>query len=78
MKAVQVMFDEGLLAELDKTADVRERGRSAVLRELASDFLQRRREREIDARYERAYKEVKEPLGAGFEGWEEEGVWLTE
>jgi hypothetical protein len=57
------MFDEGLLAELDETADVREKGRSAVLRELASDFLQRRREREIDVRYERAYKEVKEPLG---------------
>jgi hypothetical protein len=39
--------------------------------------LQRRREREIDAQYERAFKGVEEPLGAGFEGWGEEGegVW---
>ena len=77
MKAVQIMFDESLLAELDETADVRERGRSAVLRELTSDFLQLRREREIDAQYERAYKGVEEPLGAGFRGWEEEGVWSS-
>jgi predicted transcriptional regulator len=32
MKAVQIMFDEDLLARLDDTADVREKGRSAVLR----------------------------------------------
>ncbi len=69
------MFDEDLLAELDKTVDVREKGRSAVLRQLASDFLGRRREREIDAQYERAYKGVEAPLGKEFEGWEEEGVW---
>jgi metal-responsive CopG/Arc/MetJ family transcriptional regulator len=78
MKAVQIMFDEELLAELDETADVREKGRSAVLRELTSDFLRQRREREIDAQYERAYKGVEEPLGSGFEGWEEEGVWPPE
>jgi metal-responsive CopG/Arc/MetJ family transcriptional regulator len=78
MKAVQIMFDEELLAELDETADVRERGRSAVLRELTSDFLRQRREREIDEQYERAYKGVEEPLGSGFEGWEEEGVWPPE
>jgi predicted transcriptional regulator len=79
MKAIQVMFDEELLAELDKIADVRERGRSAVLRQLASDFVdRRRREREIDAQYERAYKGVEAPLGEEFEGWEDEGVWPPE
>jgi metal-responsive CopG/Arc/MetJ family transcriptional regulator len=78
MKAVQIMFDEDLLAELDETADVREKGRSAVLRQLTSDFLRQRREREIDAQYERAYAGVEEPLGRDFEGWEEEGVWPPE
>lgn len=78
MKAIQIMFDEGLLAELDETSDVRERGRSAVLRQLASDFLRRRREHEIDAQYARAYAGVEEPLGKGFEGWEDEGVWPPE
>jgi metal-responsive CopG/Arc/MetJ family transcriptional regulator len=78
MKTVQVMFDEALLAELDKTADVREKGRSAVLRQLTSDFLRQRRKREIDAQYERAYGRVKNPLGREFDGWEEEGVWPPE
>jgi metal-responsive CopG/Arc/MetJ family transcriptional regulator len=78
MKAVQVMFDEELLAELDETVAVRERGRSAVLRQLASDFVRRRREQEIDAQYERAYRGVADPLGEGFEGWEAEGVWPPE
>ena len=75
MKAVQILFDEDLLVELDETADVRERGRSAVLRELASEFLRRRRSREIDAQYERAYAGVEDPLGEEFAGWDEEGVW---
>jgi metal-responsive CopG/Arc/MetJ family transcriptional regulator len=74
MKAVQIMFDEDLLAELDETVDVREKGRSAVLRQLASDFVRQRREREIDAQYERAYKGVEAPLGEEFAGWEDEGI----
>jgi metal-responsive CopG/Arc/MetJ family transcriptional regulator len=78
MKTIQVLFDEDLLGELDNTAEVREKGRSAVLREITSDFLRQRREQEIDAQYERAYAGVKDPLGKEFEGWEEEGVWPPE
>jgi hypothetical protein len=72
------MFDEDLLAELDQTVEVREQGRSAVLRQLIGDFLRLRREREIDAQYERAYAGVRAPLGEDFEGWEEEGIWPPE
>jgi metal-responsive CopG/Arc/MetJ family transcriptional regulator len=72
------MFDENLLAELDETTDVREKGRSAVLRQLAGEFVRRQREAELDARYERAYAGDHQPLGAGFEGWEDEGVWPPE
>lgn len=68
-------MDEYLLAELDGTAEVREKGRSAVLRQLASDFLLRRREQEIDAQYERAYAGIEDALGKEFAGWEEEGRW---
>jgi metal-responsive CopG/Arc/MetJ family transcriptional regulator len=78
MKAVQVMFDEDLLAELDETAEVRDKGRSAVLRQLTSDFLRDHRKQEIDEQYERAYAGVKDPLGKDFEGWEDEGVWPPE
>jgi metal-responsive CopG/Arc/MetJ family transcriptional regulator len=72
------MFEEDLLAELDETAEVREKGRSAVLRQLTSDFLRERREQEIDAQYERAYAGVDDPLGKEFEGWANEGVWPPE
>jgi metal-responsive CopG/Arc/MetJ family transcriptional regulator len=75
MRTIQVMFDEILLAELDETAEVREQGRSAVLRRLASDFLHKRRAQEINALYAQAYADVDNPLGNDFEGWEEEGVW---
>jgi metal-responsive CopG/Arc/MetJ family transcriptional regulator len=78
MKAVQIMFYDDLLAELDETADVREKGRSAVLRQLASDFVRQRREGEIDAQYERAYKGVDSPLGEEFADWEDEGIWPPE
>jgi metal-responsive CopG/Arc/MetJ family transcriptional regulator len=78
MKTIQVMFEEDLLAELDETAEVREKGRSAVLRQLTNDFLRQRREQEIDAQYERAYAGVEDPLGKDFAGWEEEGVWPPE
>lgn len=78
MKAIQVLFDENLLAELDATKDVRENGRSAVLRQIARDFIRDRRREEIDTQYERAYSGVRDPLGKDFEGWEEEGVWPPE
>jgi metal-responsive CopG/Arc/MetJ family transcriptional regulator len=78
MKAIQVLFDETLLAELDATTDVRHKGRSAVLRQIARDFVRRRRTQEVDAQYERAYAGVQDPLGKDFEGWEDEGVWPPE
>jgi metal-responsive CopG/Arc/MetJ family transcriptional regulator len=75
MKAIQVMFEEDLLSELDKTPDVREKGRSAVLRQLTGEFLRRRREENIDTQYRHAYEKVDRPLGDEFVGWEDEGVW---
>jgi metal-responsive CopG/Arc/MetJ family transcriptional regulator len=78
MKTIKVLFDEDLLAELDRTAEVHEKGRSAVLRQLTRDFLRQRRCQEIDAQYERTYRGVEGPLGKDFEGWEDEGVWPPE
>lgn len=78
MRPISVYFDEALLTELDQTPDVREQGRSAVLRQLIHDFLLRRRTKEIDAQYERAYAGVEQPLDKGFEGWEDEGIWPPE
>ena len=73
MKAIKILLSEDFLAKLDSTAAVREKGRSAVLRQLVSDFLRQRQEGEIDALYQRAYKGIDAPLGEEFEGWEDEG-----
>jgi hypothetical protein len=71
------MFDERLLAKLDADADVRKAGRSAVVRRIVSEYLRRKAESAIDARYRRGYADGT-ALGSEFEGWEEEGVWPTE
>ena len=73
MKAVQVMFDEALLSQLDAQREVKKLGRSAVLRRLAQDYLERVREAAIDARYRKGYSDGG-GLGSEFSGWEAEGV----
>jgi metal-responsive CopG/Arc/MetJ family transcriptional regulator len=76
MKAVQVMLDEDLLARLDESEEVRQEGRSAVLRRAATEYLESRRRRAISAQYQEAYS--KSPgLGDEYEGWEDQGSWPT-
>jgi metal-responsive CopG/Arc/MetJ family transcriptional regulator len=75
MKAVQVLFDDQLLKELDRDAEVKRDGRSAVLRRAAAAYLRRKRRADIRRAYERAY-------GSGavqdddFQGWADEASWL--
>jgi metal-responsive CopG/Arc/MetJ family transcriptional regulator len=77
MKAIQISFDERLLAELDATEEVRKNGRSAVMRRAVAEYLRRRRDWAIAERYEKAY--ASDPtLGKEFEGWEDLGVWPDE
>jgi metal-responsive CopG/Arc/MetJ family transcriptional regulator len=74
MKAIQVMFDERLLARLDATDEVQKEGRSAVLRRATADYLRRRRRFTIAESYRQAYGADK-GLGDDFLGWEEQGEW---
>lgn len=55
MKAIQITLDESLLAALDASPVVAARGRSAVLREAAADWLAHQREVQIAEAYRRAY-----------------------
>lgn len=55
MKAIQITFEEDLLRDLDADERVQRIGRSALLRDLARDYLRRERERRIDEQYARAY-----------------------
>ena len=57
MKAIQITFEEDLLRDLDADERVKAIGRSALLRQLARDYLRRERERTIDEQYARAYGE---------------------
>ena len=74
MKAIQVSFDEELLARLDSTEEARREGRSAVLRRATADYLKRRAREDVAARYRQAYGE-SEGLGDEFDGWEDQGRW---
>jgi metal-responsive CopG/Arc/MetJ family transcriptional regulator len=74
MKPIQVMFDETLLRRLDADAEVKKRGRSAVLRRAAAEYLGRSRRKRISEAYRAAYK-AQAGLGEEFSGWEEEGSW---
>jgi len=74
MKAIQVTFDEDLLASLDSDGRVQREGRCAVLRALASEYLARRRRAAIAEQYRNAYSRT-DSLDAPFVGWEEQGEW---
>jgi metal-responsive CopG/Arc/MetJ family transcriptional regulator len=74
MKPIQVMMDEELLRRLDRDAEVRRAGRSAVLRRAAAEYLRRSSARRIAEAYRKAYGKG-EGLGTEFAGWEDEGAW---
>ncbi len=77
MKPVQVMFDEKLLAALDARPEVKSRGRSAILRRVVKEYLERVRKESIEELYRKAYED-QPGLGEEFSGWEEEGQWPEE
>lgn len=77
MKAIQITFDEKLLALLDSTDEVKKYGRSAVLRRATEEYLRRHRRQRITQQYQRAYARGK-GLGREFEGWEDQGQWPEE
>ena len=68
------MFEESLIERLDATAEAQEKGRSAVLRRLAGDYLRELRRQEIQRRYASAYGDGA-ALGDDFDGWDDQGRW---
>ena len=77
MKAIQITFDEDLLARLDRDDEVQRDGRSAVLRRAADLYLRQRQDDAISSAYRRAYGDGG-GLGAEFAGWQKEGAWPAE
>ncbi|MXY67013.1 MAG: ribbon-helix-helix protein, CopG family [Acidobacteriia bacterium] len=74
MKAIQVTFDESLLERLDSHPAVKQRGRSAILRDAAIDYLRKQERAEIDRLYGEGYGETNS-VESELLGWDEEGVW---
>lgn len=74
MKPIQILIDERLLSRLDADEEVRQVGRSEVLRRAAADYLRRSRTRRIADSYRRAYRGGK-GLGDEFAAWESEAAW---
>jgi metal-responsive CopG/Arc/MetJ family transcriptional regulator len=72
MKTVHVSFDEALLQRLDADEEVRQNGRSAVLRRAALAYLRSKCSTEIAESYRKGYG--ASGLGAEFEAWERQGV----
>lgn len=77
MKPIQITFDEELLAELDERPEVRERGRSAVLREAAAAYLVKKRSEDIARQYEQAYTRAPQSAAEVAE-WERVQAWSEE
>ena len=74
MKAIQIMISEELLRRLDKDEAVKRFGRSAVLRQAATEYLRRARSRRITQKYRHAYGNDTN-LKSELEGWAQEGAW---
>lgn len=74
MRTIQVTFDEALLERLDRDPAVRDRGRSAVLREAAVAYLTSKDAEVIARRYRAGYGDAA-ALDAELDGWTREGVW---
>ena len=55
MQTIRVAFDAELLEQLDQRTEVSERGRSAILREIAATYLAEKRAEDIARDYREGY-----------------------
>ena len=76
MKAIHVSFDERLLETLDRDAEVKQNGRSAVIRWAVADYLRKKRRNAIADAYQRGYG--KHPADSDLGGWADRGTWPDE
>lgn len=75
MQTLQITMDEELSTRLDRAEEVRQIGRSTVLRRAAAEFLARQSRVEIARQYQEAYG-ANAGLGKELKGWEGEGAWM--
>ena len=71
------MFDEDLLRRLAQSEEVKQRGRSEVVRRAVDGYLRRREQESITKQYRNAYS-ATDDLERELDGWSEEGEWPDE
>ena len=76
MKAIQITFDEQLLETLDRDEEVKQNGRSAVIRRAVADYLRKKRRDSIAEAYQRGYSE--HPADSDLGNWTDQGIWPDE
>ena len=76
MKAIQITFDEQLLETLDRDEEVKQNGRSAVIRRAVTDYLQKKHRDAIAQAYHRGYS--KHPADSDLGSWADQGTWPDE
>jgi len=69
------MMDESLLERLDADEEVKQDGRSAVIRRAIAEYLKQRRRRQIAESYRRGYASG---IGEELSAWVGEGTWPDE
>ena len=74
MKTIRVEFDDAMLERLDRHPAVRERGRSAVLREAVGAYLQEAGTEDIAGRYQSGYRSTP-AIDDELEDWANQAVW---
>lgn len=62
-RIVQVPMSSQLIAEVDRLARARGQSRAAFIRRACEHFIEELREQELEAAYERGYREHPEELG---------------
>ena len=72
-KEIRITLDEALLERLDRLPGVRERGRSAVLREATVEYLNRLERQETARRFRAGYLDTTD-LDHELDGWTDEGI----
>lgn len=68
------MMDEDLLRRLSESNEVRELGRSAVVRRAIEAYLRREEAERIAGQYQRAYAST-DGVDKELAGWSDEGEW---
>ena len=78
MKAIQITFDEQLLETLDRDEEVKQNGRSAVIRRAVTDYLRKKHREAIAEAYQRGYGKHPADSDPDLSSWADQGTWPDE